>query len=53
MRILALLVQIGELFEGRFSWRGVLHLSLFIVMALIALGFFGFVAYKAFYEKKK
>jgi hypothetical protein len=34
-----LLFQIGELLKGNFNWRGVLHLTLFIIMGLIVLGF--------------
>ena len=52
MKTLSLIVQIGELFSGHFNWRGVLHLSLFIIMALIAVGFAAFIGYKAFRSKK-
>lgn len=39
---LLLLLQIGKLFRGQFNWRGVLHLSLFIIMGLIIIGLSAF-----------
>jgi hypothetical protein len=52
MKFFALFLQIGELFEGHFNWRGVLHLCLFLLMALIAIGFAAFAGYKTFKPKK-
>ncbi len=52
MKFLGALLQIGELFNGRFNWRGVFHLSLFILMALIIIGFVAFIGYNAFRSKK-
>ena len=39
MNFTILLIQIGELFNGNVNWRGVLHLTLFIIMGLIVIGF--------------
>ena len=53
MRLSAFLLQIGELFEGHFNWRGFAQLLLFVVMALIVVFFTVFVGYKAFQPKSK
>lgn len=53
MRNLILLIQIGELFNGNFNWRGLVQLLLLIFMALIAISFAVFVSYKAFQSKPK
>lgn len=53
MRIFAVLLQIRELFNGEFSWQGLVLLLLFILMALIAVGFSVFAGYKAFRPKPK
>lgn len=53
MKIPALSLQIGELFKGHFNWRGLFHLFLFVLMALIIIGFGVVVGYKAFQSKKK
>lgn len=53
MKSLTFLLQIGELFEGHFNWRGLAQLLLLILMALIAVGFTVFVGYKAFQSKPK
>lgn len=53
MKVFVLFLQIGELFEGHFNWRGLLHLCLFLLMGLTAIGFAVFVGYKAFQSKKK
>ncbi len=52
MRYFLVFLQIGELFEGRFNWRGLVQLLLLIAMGLIAAGFAVFVGYKAFQSKK-
>ena len=52
MIFFVLLLQIGELFDGRFNWRGVFHLFLFLLMALIIVGFAAFAGYKAFRPNK-
>jgi hypothetical protein len=39
MSFLLFLLQIGDLFQGKFNWRGVLHLTLFIIMGLLVIGF--------------
>lgn len=52
MKYFLMLLQIGELFEGHFNWRGLAQLLLFVAMALIAVGFTVFVGYKAFQSKK-
>lgn len=52
MKIFTLFLQIGELFEGNFNWRGLAQLLLLVLMALIAVGFAVFVSYKAFKSKK-
>jgi hypothetical protein len=53
MFAIALFLQIGELFNGNFNWRGVFHLALFLLMGLIIAGFAAFVGYKAFRPNKK
>ena len=53
MKYLAAFLQIGELFEGRFNWRGLYHLFLFVLMALVIVGFSTVIGYKAFRSKKK
>jgi fatty-acid desaturase len=46
-------LQIGELFNGNFNWRGVFHLFLFILMGFIVVGFAAFVGYQAFRSSEK
>jgi len=53
MRNFAALLQIHELLEGNFNWRGLLLLALFVLMALVAIGFAVFAACKAFQPKNK
>ena len=53
MRILIFLLQIEELFDGHFNWRGLLQLLLLVFMGLIAISFAVFVSYKAFRSKPK
>jgi hypothetical protein len=53
MKSLFLLLQIGELFQGHFNWRGAFQLFLFILMGLIIIGFGVFTGYKAFAKPKK
>lgn len=50
---IALLLQIGELFNGNFNWRGVFHLALFLLMGLTIAGLAAFVGYKAFRPNEK
>lgn len=51
MESLVFLLQIGDLFHGKFTWRGAFLLFLFILMGAIALGFTLFVGYKVFLSK--
>ena len=53
MFAIALFLQIGELFNGNFNWRGVFHLLLFTLMFLTIAGLTTFVGYKAFRPNKK
>lgn len=53
MQSLIFLLQIGDLFHGKFTWRGVYLLFLFILMASVILGFMGFIGYKAFFSKPR
>ena len=53
MASLVFYLQIGELFQGHFNWRGVLYLCLFLLMALLIIGFTVFAGYKAFQSKPK
>lgn len=53
MRSLIFLLQIGDLFQGKFTWRGAFLLFLFILMGFIALGFTAFVGYKVFFSKQQ
>jgi len=53
MKYIAFLLQIGELLDGQFNWRGLAQLLLLVLMALIAVGFAIFVGYKAFRSKPK
>ncbi|MGI8787693.1 MAG: hypothetical protein ACR2HG_08040 [Pyrinomonadaceae bacterium] len=52
MKIFVVFLQIGELFKGHFNWLGLIQLLVFILMGAIAVGFAGFVGYKAFRSKK-
>ena len=52
MKYFASFVQIGELFNGNFNWRGVFHLFLFFLMGSIVIGFSAFIGYKALGSKK-
>ncbi|MGI9035703.1 MAG: hypothetical protein ACR2GD_06660 [Pyrinomonadaceae bacterium] len=49
----ALFLQIGDLFEGHFNWRGAFYLFLFILMGLLIVGFAVFTGYKTFSSKPK
>ena len=53
MNFLLIFLQIGELFDGKFNWRGVFHLFIFIVMGLIALSFSIWIGYKALTSENK
>ena len=53
MRNIVFLLQIGELLDGNYNWRGLAQLLLLVLMALIAVGFAVFVGYKAFQPKSK
>ncbi len=53
MKIFTFFLQIGELFNGHFNWRGLIQLFLLVLMGLIAVGFGVFVSYKAFQSKPK
>jgi len=53
MKAFAVLLQIRELLNGEFTWHGFVLLFLFVLMALIAVGFPIFVGYKAFQSKSK
>ncbi len=53
MKSLIFLLQIGELLDGDFNWRGLAQLLLLVLMGLIAVGFAAFAAYKAFQPKSK
>jgi hypothetical protein len=53
MQSFIFLLQIGDLFQGKFTWRGAYLLFLFILMALVILGFMGFIGYKAFFSKSQ
>ena len=53
MKNIALLLQIDELFNGNFNWRGMFHLFLFFVMGAIFVGFSIFISYKALGSKKE
>jgi hypothetical protein len=53
MKYYAVLLQIQELLDGDFNWRGLLQLLLLILMALVAIGFTVFAVYKAFQPKRK
>jgi hypothetical protein len=48
MKYLMTILQIGELFDGKFNWRGIVHLSLFILMGLIMVSFSIWIGYHAF-----
>lgn len=53
MKIIAAVLQIQDLFNGNFTWQGLLLVVLFVVMGLIAVGFPIFIGYKAFRSKPK
>lgn len=46
MKMIALLLQIGELVKGNFNWRGFIQLAIFILMGLIVVGIGGVIVYK-------
>jgi hypothetical protein len=48
-----LLFQIGDLFRGNVNWRGVLHLTLFIIMGLIVIAFSAFFIKAVMKARKK
>ena len=52
MIFFALFLQVGELFKGNFSWRGLLHLSIFLAMGLLIVGFPAFIGYKIFQSER-
>ena len=37
MTIVSILFQIGDLLRGSFTWRGLIQLSIFIVMGIVVL----------------
>lgn len=53
MKNFAFLLQIQDLFEGRFNWHGLVLLLLFVLMGLIAVIFPVYAGYKAFQSKPK
>lgn len=53
MRNFILLLQIGDLFQGNFNWRGAVQLCLFILMGAVIVGVAGFTGYKAFSKPQK
>jgi hypothetical protein len=53
MNCLIIFLQIGELFEGKFNWRGLFLLFLFLLMGLIVVGFSALFIFKAFSSKNK
>ena len=52
MKSVVLFLQIGELFAGKFNWRGVVHLVFFILLGLIAVSFSIWIGYKALSQDK-
>ncbi len=52
MNFLLTLLQIGELFDGKFTWRGVVHLGFFIFLGLIFVSFSVWIGYKALSQSK-
>ena len=50
---IVLFLQIGELFQGNFNWRGLFHLVLFLLIGIIMIGFGGVITYKAFQTERK
>ena len=48
-----LLFQIGDLFRGNMNWRGVLHLTLFIIMGLIVIAISGLFISLVVKERRK
>lgn len=53
MNNLIFLLQISDLFDGHFNWRGLVQLLLLVFMGLIAIAFAVVVSYKAFWSKSK
>jgi len=53
MIFFALFLQVGELFKGNFSWRGLLHLSIFLAMGLLIVGFPAFIGYKILQSERR
>ena len=52
MKFLLIFLQIGELFDGKFNWRGVFHLGFFIFLGLIFVSFSIWIGYKALSQSK-
>ena len=53
MNVFVFIIQIGELFKGNINRAGIYHLSLFLLMGAILVGFTVFLGYKAFKSKNK
>ena len=53
MKNIVFLLQIGELLDGHYNWRGLVQLLLLVFMGLIAVSFAVFVSYQAFKPKSK
>jgi hypothetical protein len=52
MKFLLIFLQVGELFDGKFNWRGLFHLGFFIFLGLIVVSFSIWIGYKAFSSGK-
>lgn len=52
MNFLLIFLQIGELFNGKFTWRGVFHLFIFVLMGVIIGSFSLWIIYQTFRSGK-
>lgn len=48
-----LLFQVGDLFEGKFNWAGILVLLIFFIMTAIIVGLGVLMIYKSFFSKSE
>lgn len=52
MKILLLLIQIGDLLEGKFNWRGFIQLVIFLLMGAVVVSFGAVIVFKALRSNK-
>ena len=53
MTMLAFLLQIGDLVNGKFTWRGFIQLTIFVLMGLVVVGFGIMIVYNVIKSLRK